>query len=88
MSAPGFDDGWHLIELLGRISDEVKKVYPGLTTEEALEAVVEIADLLDNRPDGVSLGQAFVDRVHQGIVPGERNWASSVHLAVLNRGTT
>lgn len=85
MSTPAFSEGWHLVELIGKIRDEVKKVYPGLTSPEALEVVTVIADLLENRPDGVSLAEAFADRVQQEMRPGERNWASSVHLATFNR---
>lgn len=81
----GPDDGWPVIKLLGTITDEVRKIYPGLTDEEALKLATVAIELLDNRPEGVSLGEAFSDRMHAEIVPGERNWASQARLAILNR---
>lgn len=81
----GPDDGWPVIKLLGTVTDEVRKIYPGLTDEEALKLVTVAIELLDNRPEGASLGEAFSDRMYAEIVPGERNWASAARLAVLNR---
>lgn len=81
----GPDDGWPVIKLLGTIVDEVRKTYPGLTDGEALKLVTVAIELLDNRPEGASLGEAFSDRMHAEIVPGERNWASQARLAILNR---
>ena len=82
----GRDDGtWPIVGLLGAITDEVRKIYPGLSDEEALKLVAVAIELLDNRPEGVSLGEAFSDRMHQEIVPGEKNWASQARFAILNR---
>lgn len=81
----GPDDGWPVIKLLGTVTDEVRKIYPGLSDEEALKLVTVVIELLDNRPEGVSLGEAFSDRMHREIVPGQRNWASQARLAIMNR---
>lgn len=81
----GPDDGWPVIKLLGTITDEVRKIYPGLSDEEALKLVTVVIELLDNRPEGVSLGEAFSDRMHREIVPGQRNWAFQARLAIMNR---
>lgn len=84
----GPDDGWPVIKLLGTIADEVRKIYPGLSDEEALKLVTVAIELLDNRPEGASLGEAFSDRMHREIVPGRRNWASQARLAIMNRRDT
>jgi len=81
----GPDDGWPVIKLLGTIADEVRKIYPGLSDGEALKLATVAIELLDNRPEGASLGEAFSDRMHAEILPGERNWASQARLAILNR---
>lgn len=84
----GPDDGWPVIKLLGTITDEVRKIYPGLSDEEALKLVTVVIELLDNRPEGASLGEAFSDRMHREIMPGQRNWASQARLAIMNRRDT